>query len=255
VETVVVFEQFMTDTAELADYVLPVTTFLEETDVVASYWHNMIGPVNPVIKPQGEARSDLRIYQELAERLDIADGMRGTPDEWLERIIKPLTLQGLSLERIKNKHRRAPFAETIAFEDANFKTEDRKLHLINSFEAQDFTTRKYPFRLLTVHARNSIHSQITDSDENGQEIEAIVNPRTAKSSRLEERERARLVSPAGEINVVVRFDLRMKEDVVAIKQGEWLKRGKSVNQLTSVSISNAGESACYYQTPVRLERL
>lgn len=255
VETVVVFEQFMTDTAELADYVLPVTTFLEETDVVASYWHNIVGPVNPVIKPQGEARSDLHIYQELAERLDIGDGMRGTPDEWMERIIKPLTLQGMSLERIKNKHRRVPFAETIAFEDANYKTEDRRIHLINSFEVKDFTTRKYPFRLLTVHARNSIHSQIIDSGENEQEIEAIVHPRTAKSSRLEERDRARLVSPAGEMNVIVRLDFRMKEDVVAIKQGGWIKRGKSANQLTSVLIGNFGESACYYQTPVRLERL
>ena len=43
---VVVAGHFLDDTAEQADIFLPSTTFLEEQDIVASYGHNYVGPVN-----------------------------------------------------------------------------------------------------------------------------------------------------------------------------------------------------------------
>ena len=40
---VVVLEQAMTETARLADYVLPATTFMEHADVYTSYGHHWLG--------------------------------------------------------------------------------------------------------------------------------------------------------------------------------------------------------------------
>jgi len=48
---IVVVDHFMTDTADLAHIFLPTTTFLEEEDIVVSWGHNWIGPVNEVIEP------------------------------------------------------------------------------------------------------------------------------------------------------------------------------------------------------------
>jgi anaerobic selenocysteine-containing dehydrogenase len=57
---VVVVDQFMTDTAELAHIFLPTTTFFEEEDIVVSWGHNWIGPVNKAIEPLGESKSPVR---------------------------------------------------------------------------------------------------------------------------------------------------------------------------------------------------
>ena len=66
-EFVVVVDTVLTDTADYAHVFLPTTTFLEEEDMLVSWGHNIIGGVNPVIDPVGESRSDLWIYQQLAE--------------------------------------------------------------------------------------------------------------------------------------------------------------------------------------------
>ncbi|MBI4733403.1 MAG: molybdopterin-dependent oxidoreductase, partial [Rubrobacteridae bacterium] len=143
IETMVVFEQFMTDTAQIADYVLPVTTFLEETDVVASYWHNMVGLVNRVIEPRGEARSDLQIYQALASRLGIEDKMRGTPEEWIEKAIAPLTFHKINIDTLKiHGHKRVPDAAMVPFENRKFETDSERMNLIQEFNAAHFTNRK-----------------------------------------------------------------------------------------------------------------
>ena len=68
----VVMGQFLDDTAEAADIFLPSTTFLEEQDVVSSYGHSYIGPVNPVIQPLGNCKSDFQMFMELGSRFDFA---------------------------------------------------------------------------------------------------------------------------------------------------------------------------------------
>lgn len=69
----VVHEQFMTDTAKLADVVLPATTFLEHDDVYrgGGHSHILFGP--KLIEAPGEARENLFVHEELAKRLGVAD--------------------------------------------------------------------------------------------------------------------------------------------------------------------------------------
>ena len=67
-----VHEQFMTETAQVADIVLPATTFLEHDDIYkgGGHQHIMMGP--KVIEPPGEARENHFVFRELARRLGIA---------------------------------------------------------------------------------------------------------------------------------------------------------------------------------------
>jgi anaerobic selenocysteine-containing dehydrogenase len=77
---VICLDQFMTDTAETAHLFLPITTFLEEEDLVPAYGHHWMQLMQPVAPPLGEARSDLAILQALADRLGFGAGMAGRRD-------------------------------------------------------------------------------------------------------------------------------------------------------------------------------
>ncbi|WP_273725387.1 molybdopterin oxidoreductase family protein [Brucella gallinifaecis] len=69
---VAVHEQFMTDTAMMADVVLPATTFLEHDDIYrgGGQQHVVLGP--KLIEPLAEARPNIFVINELAERLGVA---------------------------------------------------------------------------------------------------------------------------------------------------------------------------------------
>src|SRR6185437_16678523 len=67
----VVFEQVFTDTARYADVVLPATTFFEQYDRAKAYGPIAFQLVRPVIEPQGEARNNVEVFSELAERLGV----------------------------------------------------------------------------------------------------------------------------------------------------------------------------------------
>lgn len=69
---VAVHEQFMTDTAKMADVLLPATTFLEHDDIYrgGGQQHVVLGP--KLIEPLAEARQNIYVINELAERLGVA---------------------------------------------------------------------------------------------------------------------------------------------------------------------------------------
>lgn len=62
----VVSEQFLTDTAQYADIVLPAATQLEQTDIMFSWGHLYIGLNRPSIPPVGEAVSNTELFRRLA---------------------------------------------------------------------------------------------------------------------------------------------------------------------------------------------
>lgn len=68
-----VHEQFMTDTAKLADVVLPATMFLEHDDIYrgGGHQHILLGP--KLVDAPGEAMPNLYVIEELAKRLGVAD--------------------------------------------------------------------------------------------------------------------------------------------------------------------------------------
>ncbi len=62
----VMVDAFMTDTAELADLILPCTLNLEQENLNPSYFHDFINYARPAIPPPEGARSDSR--QRMPER-------------------------------------------------------------------------------------------------------------------------------------------------------------------------------------------
>ena len=67
--SLVVHEQFFTDTADYADILLPAPTFLEVKDVQGAYGHLFAQINERAIAPLGEAKSNVAMFGELARRM------------------------------------------------------------------------------------------------------------------------------------------------------------------------------------------
>src|SRR5690606_29690263 len=86
---VCVHEQFMTDTAKMADIVLPATTFLEHDDIYTSSGHTHLQLARKVVEPFGEARANHYVICELAKRLGVDHpSFRMTEMELIEETLK-----------------------------------------------------------------------------------------------------------------------------------------------------------------------
>ncbi|MBL6081402.1 molybdopterin-dependent oxidoreductase [Belnapia sp. T18] len=94
----VVLEHFLTDTARLADVVLPSTTQLEHFDVLGAWGHQYITVNLPAIAPLGEAKSHGEIMRLLAQRMGLDHpAMYETDEEIAASALPP----GVSLDALK----------------------------------------------------------------------------------------------------------------------------------------------------------
>src|SRR6185312_6412784 len=69
----VVHDPFLSVTARYADIVLPATTYLETEDFFRAYGSYYMQYSHRAVKPQGEAWSNLKLAQTLAERMGLTD--------------------------------------------------------------------------------------------------------------------------------------------------------------------------------------
>ena len=251
-EFVVVVDQFLTDTSDYAHVFLPSTTFLEEEDMLVSWGHNVIGGVNPAIEPVGEARSDLWIFQQLAERLGFGADMAGTPRQWLQRIFTPLEAAGVSVERVLEGPVRCPVAPMVAFADHVFSTKSGKFEFITSMQYEERVLPDFPLVLVTNFSKKWLLSQMLEKDH--PKVAWIrVGQETARHYSIEHGRKAIVRSPVGHLEVEVIVDPRVGAGTVVMPVGTWMKRGGGANVLTEDVMSNFGQMAAYGETRVRLE--
>jgi anaerobic selenocysteine-containing dehydrogenase len=86
---VCVHEQFMTETAQIADVVLPATTFLEHDDIYRGGGHQylILGP--KLVEPPGECRNNHEVIAALAKRLGAEHrGFSMSPRELIDQMLK-----------------------------------------------------------------------------------------------------------------------------------------------------------------------
>src|SRR5258705_2872476 len=85
----VVHEQFMTETAAMADIVLPATIFMEHDDLYYDGGHQQISAGAKLIDPPGECRSNHEVLQGLGHRLNPTHpGFDMSPPELIDATLK-----------------------------------------------------------------------------------------------------------------------------------------------------------------------
>jgi anaerobic selenocysteine-containing dehydrogenase len=106
----VVHEQFMTDTTDYADIVLPATTFFEHKDLQRAYGHYFIAISDQAIEPLGECRSNVDVFRALAQRMGFTeDCFNESPDQMIDAALagapddRRAWLDGITRERLERE--------------------------------------------------------------------------------------------------------------------------------------------------------
>jgi molybdopterin guanine dinucleotide-containing S/N-oxide reductase-like protein len=103
----VVHEQFLTDTTDYADIVLPATTFFEHKDLQAAYGHYYLQVSDQAMAPIGECRSNVELFRALAERMGLEDEcFRESVDSMIDHVLDAPNpwLKGITRERLESEH-------------------------------------------------------------------------------------------------------------------------------------------------------
>ena len=101
-EFFVVQDIFLTETAQLADVVLPTCAFLEKKGTVANT-ERRVQLMNKVLSPPGEAKDDWWIIMEVAKRMGV-DWNYGAPEDIFDEIRKVTpSYAGITYDRIKSE--------------------------------------------------------------------------------------------------------------------------------------------------------
>ncbi len=160
-EHLVVQDIFMTETAWLADVVLPATAWPEKTGTVSNT-DRMVQLGKQAITPPGEARADLWIIQEMAKRIGLnwhyAGEHYGVAEVYEEmRQAMHAAIGGITWERLQREssvtypcHSEDDPGEHTVFTD-HFATDDGKVHLVPAglIPANEVPDAQYPFVLIT----------------------------------------------------------------------------------------------------------
>ena len=261
-EMVVVVDQFFTQTAELADIVLPTTTLFEDWTVNASYWHYWLSINEQAIQPMFEAKSDIEIASALSSVLNSKQPGSCTfpenidPKEWMEKEFNAgiYELFGIdSWEDLKDGPRKA-LSGTTAWNDGAFSTPSTKYEFKSELAAEHghFDVPKFlpgrdayaPYRLLTPHDKYSIHSQFQNVDWMGDlnpEPYLYINPQLAKEKGLADYDTVRIFNQVGEMQIKVKLTKNVPADALLMYENWYGKKNDyNVNILVDDTSSDMG---------------
>jgi anaerobic selenocysteine-containing dehydrogenase len=272
---VCVHEQFMTETAAMADVVLPATTFLEHDDIYLGGAHTYLQLGRAVLPPHAECRSNHDVICALAERLGA--GHPGFAMSAIELIDRTLQLSGLpGVENFPEDGRldRCPPFATGHFLDG-FPQADRKFHFRADWRAIgaeyarlpafpdhvaaiDDGDPDRPFRLVAAPSRSFLNTTFNNTPSSlareGRPT-ALVHPDVLSELRLVDGDRVRLGNRQGSLVVHARgFDGMQKR--VVIVEGLWpnhaFEEGIGINLLTSADPGLPRGGAVFHDTSVWL---
>lgn len=270
-----VHEQFMTDTAAMADVVLPATTFLEHNDIYTSGGHTHLQFAAKVIEPPGECRSNHDVVCALAKRLGGAHASFEMTD-W-EVLDETLRRSGLpdaqTFAGLKWLDLALPF-ETAHFLDG-FGHADGKWHFRADWaalgagaaalsawpdhrEVYDVATADKPFRLVAAPARQYLNTTFTEtrtSREREGRPTALIHPSDMAALGLGDGDRVRLGNDRASVLVHAKAFDGLQAGVVVVESiwpnGAFIE-GIGINALTSADPGLPGGGAVFHDTAVWL---
>jgi anaerobic selenocysteine-containing dehydrogenase len=265
----VVLEHFMTDTADLADYVLPATTQLEHLDVHTSYGHTYALINEPAIAPLGEAKPNTQIFRELAARMGFTEACFSDSDETLARVAFSKVVSFDALREhgwLKLPLPEAPFA------DGGFPTPTGRCmidapglgvpdHVPNyeSVQSSPELARSYPLAMISPPARNFLNSSFVNvkslRDIEGEPL-LEMHASDAAARGLHGGELVRVFNQRGEYRCKLAVSPRARPGVVN-GLGIWWRKlgvaGTNVNEVTHQQLTDLGRAPSFYDCLVDVQ--
>lgn len=285
-----VHEHFMTDTAQLADIVIPATMFVEHDDIYrgGGQSHVLFGP--KLVEPPATVRTNLFVIEELAKRLGVADrpGFGYTEREMIDRILTRSQMGSLAAFEdnrwidCQPDFETAHFLNGFAFPDGRFRFRPdwiggpspvkppeslgnlgpvdglpRYPDHATLIEAAD---EAHPYRLATSPARNFLNSSFTEMPTSRQKEgrpELLVSPTDGEALALSSGDVVQIGNRRGAVRLHVRLSDTVRPGVL-IAEGLWPNSahldGEGINVLTGADAVAPHGGAAVHDTKVWLRK-
>jgi anaerobic selenocysteine-containing dehydrogenase len=262
----VVHDPFMTMTARYADIVLPATTYLETEDFYRSYGCYWMQYAPAAVAPQGEAWSNFRLAQELAQRMGLTDPVfTMSPKEIVPHFFRGAT--GMVAEVDPARVFEGPVKVTPPAAQ-EFRTPSGKLEIYSAaldaqgvpsmpiWEPDAIETRdaaRWPLRLLTAPGYFQAHTAFSAvaflRDREGAPC-VILHPDEVTKRGLTAGQKVRLINDNGAVGLLLRVSDEVQPGVALVpgqRPDEEAVAG-TVNMLCDARYTDMGEGACYQST-------
>lgn len=225
-EFLVVQDIFLTETAQLADVVLPAASFAEK-DGTYTTTDRRVQLARKAVDPPGEAKADWEIISELAKRMGSNEFNYSSPSDIMDEISRYTPIYGgISYERLKEKGLHWPCHSkdhpgTPILHKEKFSRGKGKFWAIEFKEPAELPDSEYPFILTTGRVIFHYHTgtmtrkvEILNSEVPTGFVE--INPKDAKKMALFDNSTVVVTTRRGSIQIPVKITERVKEGVAFI---------------------------------------
>ncbi|MDX1984249.1 MAG: molybdopterin-dependent oxidoreductase, partial [Bryobacteraceae bacterium] len=272
----VVLEQFQTDTADYADFVLPATTFLEHTDLYLAYGHYHLQLARPALPAPGETKSNVEIFRLLAARMGFDDPcFSDTEDDMIRTLLDSSHrfLEGITLERLEREHsirlNVAPPGEPYQpFAAGGFGFPDGRCHFdvsrldyqppVESRLGDAVLRESYPLELISSKNDDSMNSTFGHRDPADLETSGLwMHSEDAALRGIADGDAVRVFNDRGACLLKASVNGAVRPGVVRAPSVRWPKRapdGMGINVLASERLTDLGGGATFYSCLVQVER-
>lgn len=223
-DILIVQELFMTETAKLADVVLPGASFLEKSGTFTN-GERRIQRVNKVVDPVGDAKVDGQIIIDVMNRMGYAQ-----PDYDAEGMLKEIAgivpfFKGATWAGLAENGLQWPVAEdgtdTQILHEKEFKIGKGRFYYFDWRESEEVEThgKEYPFILTTVreleHYNCGAMTRRTANVEILKEDFLVINPADAKAKNIADGDMVCMTSERGKVDVRARVSEDVKQGVLS----------------------------------------
>lgn len=224
VDFLVVQDIFLTDTAQLADVVLPATSFAE-TDGTFTNTERRVQRVRKAVEPPGEARDDWRIVAELSTRLGYPMSYDDASQVWDEMAALTPPFAGISYERLEGDgilwpcptpdHPGTPYLHGELWEGK----QTAYFRPVGYAPPAEEPDEAFPLLLTTGRRLAAYHTHTQTGRSAGirrllSEETVEINPTDGQRLGIRDGEKVRVVSRRGEVVATARLTDRSAEGVV-----------------------------------------
>jgi anaerobic selenocysteine-containing dehydrogenase len=274
----VVHEQFFTDTVDYADMLLPATTFLETKDVQGAYGHLFAQVSEQAIAPLGEARSNVRLFGELGQRMGFPEKcFLDGDDELIDQALdaKHPWFEGMTRERLEREGhvalqlpvdpegRTLPFSTTEWFRTPSGRGElvpvpvfrapmESRAHAVEGEYPLEFLPRKADNFMNSTFANLPGHRKMEARTAGVLEIHAA----DAATRAIATGDAVEVFNARGCVALKAVVNAQVPAGVVAARL-DWNKLsegGSNVNALTSETLTDLGGGPTFYSTLVEVRK-
>jgi anaerobic selenocysteine-containing dehydrogenase len=264
---VVVHDQVWTDTAKLADVVLPATAFLEHRELRRGYGAMRMYDSPAVAVPPGEARSNNQLFGELLRRFELVRPGDAMSDDELVTATFAASEHGAALrtQLLRDEVAQPPLgANPQPFADLFPATPDKKIHLVpEALDQQagglyrykrDPRTDEFPLALISPALATQISSTFGQLRTAPGAFE--MSPADAAARGIANGANIRVWNALGEVRCIAKVSSDVRDGVCVLPKGLWHKHtrnGYTANALIPQTTADLGGQAAFNDARVQVE--